>query len=335
VQEPFTPDEFDLQLVQALQVSPRASWTLLSRVLDADPVTVSRRWERLRGAGLARVTAFTPVQTDSYAMAQLQLACDLGKAADVAATLANDADVFTVQHSTGRYNVVINLKAARLDDLSAFVMNRVGSIPGVNSAVTHIQTTAYLDASSWELGALTASQRDRLMRAREGASDVRVARESAADGSIYRTLVHDGRISLSKLASEIGLSISTTGRRLQHLLVNRRIVLRCDVARHLFGWSVCVDLHGTAPGDPRSYASTLRREIPEIRLFSGIAAARNLRVVLWLRRIEDLGEVETRLQRWLPGFVIHERAVLLETVKQAGHILDRYGRTTRIVPTTF
>jgi len=39
--------EADLALVNALQVQPRASWSLIGKALGVGPVTVARHWERL------------------------------------------------------------------------------------------------------------------------------------------------------------------------------------------------------------------------------------------------------------------------------------------------
>ena len=49
-------DELDLQIVNCLQLQPRASWTLGGEALDVDPVTVARRWQRLSSAGIAWVS---------------------------------------------------------------------------------------------------------------------------------------------------------------------------------------------------------------------------------------------------------------------------------------
>ncbi|MDH6109724.1 DNA-binding Lrp family transcriptional regulator [Kitasatospora sp. MAP12-15] len=45
--------EDDLALINALQLRPRASWTVLGAALGVDPVTVARRWNRLARRGEA------------------------------------------------------------------------------------------------------------------------------------------------------------------------------------------------------------------------------------------------------------------------------------------
>ncbi|XGU19992.1 AsnC family protein [Rhodococcus sp. 3Y1] len=48
----------DLRLLNALQIRPRASWSELSRAIGSDPVTLTRRWERLHSQGIAWIAAY-------------------------------------------------------------------------------------------------------------------------------------------------------------------------------------------------------------------------------------------------------------------------------------
>src|ERR1700722_16375393 len=49
------PDALDLQLVYALQLDGRASFSLIGEVLGVSDQTIARRYHRLRSAGLLRV----------------------------------------------------------------------------------------------------------------------------------------------------------------------------------------------------------------------------------------------------------------------------------------
>lgn len=70
--------ELDLALVNALQINPRAAWTDLAKALDVDAATVARRWERLRAAGHAWVTAYP--YGGSGAGALIEIDCAPGQA---------------------------------------------------------------------------------------------------------------------------------------------------------------------------------------------------------------------------------------------------------------
>ena len=53
----FVIAESDLEIINALQLNPRASWTQLSSVLDRDSTTIARRWRRLVSNGHSWVNA--------------------------------------------------------------------------------------------------------------------------------------------------------------------------------------------------------------------------------------------------------------------------------------
>ena len=46
-------DEFDQQLIEALQIAPRLSWAALGEVLERSPAALASRWGRLEREGLA------------------------------------------------------------------------------------------------------------------------------------------------------------------------------------------------------------------------------------------------------------------------------------------
>src|SRR6478736_6009630 len=69
-------DELDLAIVNCLQLQPRASWTLVGRALDIDPVTVARRWQRLSSAGIAWVSGRATGQgRPESCLAVVELSC--------------------------------------------------------------------------------------------------------------------------------------------------------------------------------------------------------------------------------------------------------------------
>ncbi|MFC4468616.1 hypothetical protein ACFPH6_29490 [Streptomyces xiangluensis] len=77
--------------MNALQIHPRASWTLVGDVLGVNPVTAARRWRRLKEAGLAWVTAY-PRLSDSRIVvsAVVEVDTEPGAAQDVARALATE-----------------------------------------------------------------------------------------------------------------------------------------------------------------------------------------------------------------------------------------------------
>ncbi|WP_194236484.1 AsnC family protein [Streptomyces phyllanthi] len=77
MQDPFILDEIDLALVNALQVAPRASWSVVGQVLGITPTTAARRWDRNATSGAAWVTAYPWLSTWArhYCLAFVDVDC--------------------------------------------------------------------------------------------------------------------------------------------------------------------------------------------------------------------------------------------------------------------
>ncbi|WP_104118343.1 AsnC family transcriptional regulator [Arthrobacter sp. B1805] len=326
--------EEDQQLVHALQVSPRISWTRLAPILGVDAGTLARRWQRIADAGIARVIAHNsmPLSNDNV-LTHVQLACALKKAPIIAETLARDTNVFTVHLSSGDYPVTLIVASSNLEHFTTYLTERIGTVPGVRSARTHPQTALHIDGSSWELDALSKQQRALIAATRAKSAPPTTSSSPDLDYRIYDILLADGRTSYADIARRLELSLSTARRRVDSLISTRKLSLRCDVARHPFGWPVAAYLFGSFPNTLSSYVPHLRREIPEIRVLASSASANSQHFYLWLRNLTDLPLVEQRIMNTVPGLVFGERYVLLRTVKQVGHIQDTLGRTTEIIPT--
>ena len=100
-------DEKDLELINALQLTPRASWAQLGRALALDPVTVARRWQRLTEAGLAWVTCVIgPSLHSEFCMAYIEIDCVPGRLDDMATALSAEPQVRYVHHLTGLYGLL-------------------------------------------------------------------------------------------------------------------------------------------------------------------------------------------------------------------------------------
>ncbi len=328
-------DEVDQSLVHALQLAPRASWEYLGPLLDVDPVTLARRWKRLRERGAARVTAVLPAAAaHDFVMAFVELDCAPARTVDIGRLLAEEPRVQTIYACTGQYHLYVTVYTTGLDDLGYYLTERIARIDGVRAMRTHVVTDLLLPGATWELRALSPAQRTRLLTDHAPANAAgRQGVLAAEDQRIFDELVRDGRVSYRELGQRLEVSASTARRRLNVLLAARAVVPRCDIAQRAFGWSASVVLWASGGRDGAAPVGRIRREVPEVRLLGAVSGTRNLAFVLWLRQLADLEAVERRLTDLLPDLVVDERTVLLETMKLAGHMLDRAGRPWGVVPT--
>ena len=330
----FTVEEQDQQLVHALQLMPRASWGYLGSLLDTDPVMLARRWRRLHQAGVAWVTAVLPAAAaDDFSMAFVDLECVPNRTLAIAQLLTGDPQAHTVYTCTGEYDVFAAIFTADLTDLGSYLTDRIGQVDGILRARTRVLTDLLIPVSTWELRALSQEQRRQLLADREPPAERRPdGALKPGDQEVFDELVLDGRISHTDLAERLGVSQSTARRRLTRLLESGTIDIRCDMTRESFGWPVSVLMWCTTGKEAWS-AQQLRADVPEIRLCGAFSGTSDLALVLWLRRLSDLGGVEENLRRHVPGLAVQERTVLLASLKQSGHMLDRRGRPLGVVPT--
>ncbi|MFS8097706.1 Lrp/AsnC family transcriptional regulator [Lentzea alba] len=324
-------DEVDRSLVHALQIHPRAPWSLLGEVLELDPVTVARRWQRLENAGLAWVTAY-PRATDVHNVVTAIVEVDTapGAASRVAGAVARFPWAVNVKETAGGRDLVVNVQAQDVRQLWQHITTGLSTVEGVVAARTHLVTGQTLDGSSWRLRSLDAAQRTRLEQAAAtpGVS-VRAAWDEV-DTLMVTLLNADGRISIRDLAARTGLTVSTAGRRLRHLLA-ARVTLRCDVARSLSGWPFAAVYFASAPAEKLREIVSVLAAVPEVRSCVIASGPHNLIVDVWLRGLPDVHALEAHLSARLPVDV-RDRSVVVRTTKHMGRLLDDDGRCVELVP---
>jgi DNA-binding Lrp family transcriptional regulator len=327
-------DELDLEIVNALQLAPRASWADLAPILGADPTTLARRWERLSADGIARVTVVPRRGTVSQqSVAYVELRCANGTIPEVAAALAADPDVLTIHHTAGPAQLMIVLTAG--PRLPTYLLERIGPISGILDYGVHIITDLPFETHRWHIRALTADQQKRLRALGIGAGDEQPLRGRITDldRALVTRLCLNGRASYRELGEQTGVSAPVVARRLGRLLRAKVIGLRCDVSRRRLGLPSAAFLRGTLDrAELNAAMSDLGARTPELRLITAVAGASNAQLSVWLRSTADLFRVEERLARDLPSLRITDRIVVLRTVKLMGHVLDDSERRIRTVP---
>ncbi|MEU6017993.1 Lrp/AsnC family transcriptional regulator [Streptomyces sp. NPDC047515] len=320
--------ELDLALVNALQISPRAPWSELAKALDVDAATVARRWERLRAAGHAWVTAYP--YRDAGGGALIEIDCAPGQAGAVADTLSTDPHAVTVEHAAGGRDLLITAMATTFGALSRYIVDRLGSISGITATRAHLITRSYTEGSVWRLTSLSRSQQEALAVSRRAAAGG--PQQLPAYAQLVTAIGENGRMSLSELAELLDISVNTASRRLNRLLESGRLVLRCDLARSLSGSPVAVTFFGTVAAEHLDSTARELARLPEIRQCLALAGPRNLIATVWVSSLVDAQDLEVRLAATLPHLRIADRVVALRAVKLMGRLLDPDGRAVGFVP---
>jgi DNA-binding Lrp family transcriptional regulator len=330
-------DELDRGVVHALQIHPRAPWTLVGDVLGVNPVTVARRWQRLEEAGLAWVTAY-PRLSDSRIVVTgiVEVDTEPGVAEDVARALAAEHAVANVKITAGGRDVVTAVQTRDLDELAHLTTLLFQRTPGVRATRTHVSTGVPTEGSRWRLRSLDAAQCARIEASQASDNPPDAGTGTTApwddlDAQILELLSSDGRMSIRALATATGVGLTTVRRRLQSLLASR-VSLRCDLARPLSGWPLSAVYFASVPAQYLEETSRVLSGVREVRSCAITAGPHNLVIDVWLRALADVHTFEAHLSRRLPRLVIDDRSVVLRTVKHMGRLLDRDGRCVGVVP---
>ncbi|MET9111691.1 Lrp/AsnC family transcriptional regulator [Streptomyces zhihengii] len=329
-------DELDRLLVTALQAAPRADWRRIGRALEVDASTAARRWARLTETGLAWLSCH-PAAGPGLApvVAFIEIDCAPPLLRDVAARVAADPHVFTVEHVTGSRDLLVTAAFADQAGLARYLGFRLGALEGVRATRSQIATALHVEGSHWRLDRLAEHRRTLLMdpvpadRAPAGPA---ARAPDPADLALFTALSEDCRLPAAQLAERTGLSPTTVRRRLARMQSERALVFRCEVARFLSGWPVSVTLWCAAPPGDVPAVSAQLAGMRETRLCASLSGPHNLMVAVWLRSIEDIRTFETRLAARFPELLVADRAIALWPLKLGGHILDPHGRHVRAVP---
>ncbi|WP_372344439.1 Lrp/AsnC family transcriptional regulator [Streptomyces sp. KL116D] len=328
-------DDLDQALVHALQIAPRAGWARIGAAIGVDPVTVARRWSRLTEAGAAWVgchPAPALAESGQGCLAFVEVDCANGRLSGVARELMAEPHVIGVEHVSGGRDLLLTVLAPRLSALTHWVTHRLGSLAGIVATRTHLSSTVYTEGSRWRLRALDAAQIARLAGTAQTRADAPVFELTELDRALLAELSVDGRAGHRALAERCGTSPDTVRRRVNRLFASGMAQTRCEVARPLSEWPVSLILWcRAAPAELRAVAEQVTGA-REVRLCAGVIGRHNLKVIAWVRSIDDAQRFEVRLAERVPALTVDDRAVALWPMKLNGHLLDERGYRTGAVP---
>ncbi|MEU8237731.1 Lrp/AsnC family transcriptional regulator [Actinoplanes missouriensis] len=333
--ETLTLDELDYQLLTALQLAPRADWQRIGAALGVDASTAARRWNRLFRSGHAWISCM-PAQfaLQSVVLAVIEVDCVAGRLPEVAAGLADDVNIVTLEHVTGARDLLIQAAFVDHVQLGRYLSLRLGMLPGVAASRTQIALTVHIEGSRWRLDRLSDEARQSLVEGRP--TTVRPGHVLGdEDVRLMQVLSEDPRQPAVRIAERTGLSPTTVRRRLDRLDAERSLAYRCEVARYVSGYPISVSIWCTLPaGDTGRVVSKLSG-MRETRFCATLSGSANLILVVWLRSVQEVAAFEARLAVQVPELRIIDRAVALWVMKLGGHLLDPLGRKLRTVPLGF
>lgn len=313
--------EDDLALVNALQISPRIPWVRAGEILGAHPTTLASRWDRLRSAGVAWVTAHLVGAPDQMSLSFHDIECELSRRRSVLARICAIPEVVSVEESARNRDMMLTVITPSLAHLDRTVIPQLTGIDGLTKCQTSMATKLYADGHAWRLNVLTRSQ--------QGALSRDVVRPAAAPGPlppsywpIIQMLARDGRATVADIARHTGAHPATARRQLNRVLDGGTLSFRCELAQAYTGLPVSCQWFARVPAGKHEQAAEAMKTFRNLRLCVSTTGMTNFIFVLWLRTVADVMTAERTIVERVPGIELIESAITLNHAKRVGWLLN-------------
>lgn len=134
-------DKLDMNLIKELEHDGRQSNAELARKIGTSKATARRKLNSLLDEGVIRVVAVADPPSLGYnTVATMGINVHPGDVDVVAEKLASYGNVHVVIICAGRYDIIAWVMFRDSEDLSSFIRNELGKIPGL----VHAETMIYL-----------------------------------------------------------------------------------------------------------------------------------------------------------------------------------------------
>ncbi|MCT9084230.1 Lrp/AsnC family transcriptional regulator [Streptomyces fulvoviolaceus] len=312
-----TIDKLDLQVMSALEVDGRASFSRIGAVLGVSDQTVARRYRRLCAEGGLRVVAMR----DSHALGQdqwmLRVRCAPDNALAIGEALAKRPDTYWIGLASGGTEVLCLTRPRSPGDHDDLLLGKLPRTPRVMEIRAHqLLHRFYGGVNGWvrKLHALTDEQTAAL--APVPVPEAGPARIEAEDEPLLAVLERDGRATYPELQRATGRSESAVKRRLAVLLGSGAVYVDVEYNPEIFDHPVAAVLWITAaPGALQSVGEALAGH-DEIAHASATAGATNICATALARSSADLYAYLSGPLGRLEGVQHVETTPFLRRVKQ-------------------
>lgn len=125
-------DELDYQIIEVLQGDGRMPIQQISNQLNASASTIRKRIQRLQDANVMKIVAVTDFSSAGYELLlAIGIQVEHRNVEQVGNELAQLPEVFSVNLTTGTYDLEILVAAKNFDELSFFMYEELPTIKGI------------------------------------------------------------------------------------------------------------------------------------------------------------------------------------------------------------
>ena len=148
-QSPQALDDFDLEIIKALQADGRASFQEIAERIGMPYQTTRRRAKILLDSGVVRIETLVNRLVDGTAVVAGVGLRTTGSLASIVSEIVKIAEVEIAVHTTGSFDVMLEVACRDREHLARLVGTVLPSIPGVVSTETSIYQHVVKLPQSW------------------------------------------------------------------------------------------------------------------------------------------------------------------------------------------
>ena len=315
-------DDLDRRIVAAVQLDPRASWAQIGKLVGTSETTAMRRVQRLRDSRAIIITASPDAQLCGFGQPVLLFFSTVpGMKSNLANLLAKRPDVRYVAQITGRSDVMCELIAPDREYLADVVMRQLPQSGLFSSSRTDMVLKRFKTRDQWSRQLLADDPLSENLDILESDDlpDTTPQKLDTTDLRILGGLGSDGRRSYADLATELGISETVVGRRVQALTASKQLTFVAMVDPEILGFTmeaflrVKVDL-AALDATARAVAA-----LPEARHVAATSGDSELVINAVFRDTSALYEFVTTKLGTISGIREVEIDVVLESIKRNYH----------------
>jgi DNA-binding Lrp family transcriptional regulator len=310
-------DKLDLQLLSALEVNGRASFSRIGAVLGISDQTVARRYRRLCAEGGLRVVAVRDPDALGQDHWTLRLRCVPDSAQTIADALAKRPDTSWIGLASGGTEIVLGTRPRTAGDRDDLLLGKLPRTPHVLEIRAHQKLHRFFGGpQGWvqKFAALAPEQIEALTPDTEPVPGP--ARIEPEDEPLLAVLERDGRATYPELQRATGRSESAVKRRLATLIGSGAIYLDTEYHAETVGYPLFAVLWLTvAPAALHSVGEALAAH-DQIAHASATAGPTNLTATAVVRNTADLYAYLSGPLGHLEGVQHVEATPFLRSVKQ-------------------
>lgn len=315
-------DALDGQLVHALQVDGRASFSRIGAVLGASDRTVARRYHRLREAGAVRVVAVPSSRRLGRLDWLVRIQCAPDTAVAVATTMARREDTSWVCLTSGGLEVtcITHTQGQRTP-----LLQKLPRGPRITSVTAQCMLRAVAGTAGWpgRTAALTQQQVDELSPGPQSAEYDVPVELTEQDERLLAELAKDGRVGYPALAAAAAMPESSARRRLADLVRAGALYFDVEADPLLFGYTTEAVLWMTVvPSELTTVADALAHH-PEVAFAAAVTGPTNLFAFALCPDADALYDYLATRIGTLAGITHIETAPVTTTLKRSGTVLPR------------